>query len=192
MEEEKDLIKRVDKKTTKKTYIIIAIIIVAIIALDQITKFIAIKVNYVDVIPNFLNIHIAENTKGTYGIGSSSTLSYVLTNFIVVAVLLKFITSQNEFIDTRLRIFLSLIIAGGISNTIDRIFRGFVVEFIDFNLLPVINIADIFIVIGWVSFIAIFTVFSVNEIRANKDKKKTKLEDKDKEKSKLEDKDKEK
>ena len=182
MEEEKDLIKRVDKKTIKKTYIIIAIIIIAIIALDQITKFIAIKANYVDVIPNFLNIHITENTKGTYGISSSSTVSYVLTNFIVVAVLLKFITSQNEFIDTRLRIFLSLIIAGGISNTIDRVFRGFVVEFIDFNLLPVINIADIFIVIGWLSFIAIFTVFSINEIRANKNKKETKLEDKDKEK----------
>ena len=86
--------------------------------------------------------------------------------------MLKFITSQNEFIDTRLRIFLSLIIAGGISNTIDRVFRGFVVEFIDFNLLPVINIADIFIVIGWISFIAIFTVFSANEIRANKNMKK--------------------
>ena len=182
MEEETDLIKKVDKKAIKKTYIVIAIIIITIIAIDQITKFLAIKADYINVIDNFLNFHIAENTKGTYGIGSSSTLSYVLTNLIVVAVLLKFITSQNEFINTRLRVFLSFIIAGGISNTIDRVCRGYVVEFIDFNLLPVINIADIFIIIGWISFVAIFAAFSVNEMRANKEKRKTKLEDKDKEK----------
>ena len=182
MEEEKNLIKSTNPQKTKKTYIILAIIVIAITILDQVTKFIAIKLNYVDVIPDFLNLHIAENRSGTYGIGFSSTLSYVLTNLVVILVLLKFITSQNEFIDTKLRVFLSLIIAGGFSNTIDRIFRGFVVEFIDFKFLPVLNIADILIIIGWVCFVAIFAAFTAKEMRTSKDKKKAKLQDKEEEK----------
>ncbi len=179
MEEEKRLIKKKDSKLIKKIYIMLAVIIFVIVIIDQVTKIIAININYANIIPDFLNFHVAENRSGTYGIGSSSTFSYVLTNLIVVAVLLKFITSQNEFIDIKLRVFLSFIIAGGISNTIDRIFRGFVVEFIDFAVLPVINIADIFIIIGWLSFVAIFAAFSVNEMRTNKEKRKARLKDND-------------
>lgn len=46
---------------------------------------------------------------------------------------------------------LYLIVAGGVSNLIDRIFRGYVIDFIDVNLLsfPNFNIADIFITIGF-------------------------------------------
>ena len=153
-------------KQRKKTYIIVALIIIAIIALDQIIKFVALKIDYVEPIPGILNLHIAENRSGTYGIGSGSVFSYILTNLIVIIVLAKFITSQNEFIDTKIRIFLTFIIGGGISNVIDKIFRGSVIEFIDFNLLPVINIADIFIFLGWICFIATFiTLLFVSKIK---------------------------
>ena len=173
-----------EKKIDKKLYIIMAIIIICIILLDQITKFVAININYADIIPNFLNFHIAENNSGTYGIGSGSVFSYILTNLIVIVVLAKFITSQNEFIDTKIRIFLTLIIGGGISNVIDKIFRGYVIEFIDFNLLPVINIADIFIFLGWICFIATFITFAISEIRNNKAKRNVNFDDKDKDKIK--------
>lgn len=180
MEEEKDVFTSSKPKYTKKTLAILFAIILLIILIDQATKFIAFKYENIDLIPNFLNLHIAQNRSGTYGVGSDSTFSYVLTNLIVVAVLFKFIISQNEFISTKIRIFLSFIIAGGISNTIDRLFRGYVVEFIDFKLLPVINIADIFIIIGWFSFVAIFAAFSVIEIRSNKEKRKNRFQDIDK------------
>ena len=78
------------------------------------------------------------------------------------------------------RVFLSFIIAGGVSNVIDRIFRGYVLEFIDFKFLPVLNIADIFIFIGWLSFIGVFTVFSFNEMKENRRKRKSKLQDNEK------------
>ena len=45
----------------------------------------------------------------------------------------------------------SLILAGGITNLIDRLFRGFVIDYIDINNLfeyPIFNLADICIVIG--------------------------------------------
>ena len=43
---------------------------------------------------------------------------------------------------------LSFIIAGGISNLIDRAVRGGVVDFIDLKIVPVFNMADLFISMG--------------------------------------------
>ena len=41
-----------------------------------------------------------------------------------------------------------LIVAGLLGNLIDRVFRGFVVDFVDFKFWPVFNLADSLIVIG--------------------------------------------
>lgn len=179
-----ELVKKQDTKKIKKLYIILAIVIFVVVLIDQITKICAINIGDVQVIENVLKISVSENKSGAYGIGSDSTIMYIITNLVVIAVLFKFITSQNEFIDTKIKIFSSLIIAGGISNVIDRIIRGYVVEFIDFKQIiniPSINLADICVIIGWVSFIAVFTGFSVREIQANRAKKEVKLQDNKKE-----------
>ena len=57
---------------------------------------------------------------------------------------------NNEGLEIGVLISLVLILTGGISNLFDRIFRGYVIDFIDTNLLnfPSFNIADISIVIG--------------------------------------------
>lgn len=96
---------------------------------------------------------------------------YVLTNIVILSVIFKFITTQNEFVDKKLKVFLSFIIAGGISNVIDKLLRGYVTEFIDFRQvanLPVFNIADLFVIIGWVSVAAIFASFTIKEWRSKK------------------------
>ena len=41
-----------------------------------------------------------------------------------------------------------MIIGGALGNYIDRITRGYVVDFIDFRVWPVFNVADIFVVAG--------------------------------------------
>lgn len=41
-----------------------------------------------------------------------------------------------------------LIIGGGISNILDRLFRGVVVDFIDLGVFPIFNLADVFICLG--------------------------------------------
>ena len=41
-----------------------------------------------------------------------------------------------------------LIVAGVLSNLIDRVFRGSVIDYINFKGLPATNLADIFIVVG--------------------------------------------
>lgn len=43
---------------------------------------------------------------------------------------------------------LLLIIGGGVSNQIDKIGRGAVIDFIDLKILPVFNLADVLITVG--------------------------------------------
>lgn len=171
--EGKEEIKKVEIEKLKKITLILGIIIIAIILLDQASKILMLKGQNSEIIPNILELKIEENKKGTYGVGSDSTFSYVLTNLVVIAIIGKFMTSQNQFVDAKTKILLSFIVAGGMSNVIDRLVKGYVVEFIHVNHLPVFNIADLFILIGWVSMVAIFAKFTIKEIQ-NRNQNKTK------------------
>lgn len=163
------------KKKLSKIYMILIAIVLIIIIVDQVSKICIANVGEVSVIPEFLKFKVSENNSGAYGIGSDSVVMYVLTNLVILAIIFKFITTQNDFIDTRHKVLLSFIFAGGLSNVIDKVFRGYVLEFIDFTdfiKLPIFNIADIFILIGWLSVAAIFASFTVKEWRSNKKKEK--------------------
>lgn len=154
----------------KRAYTKIIIAIIVLILIDQIIKVAVINIGDKTLIPEILNFSISRNVGGTYGVSSNSAVTYVFTNLIVVAIAFKFITSQNQFIDKKIKFFLTLVIAGGLSNCIDRIFRGYVVEFIQIMKLPIFNFADICILIGWVSMVAIFASFSAKELKNRKRK----------------------
>ena len=71
---------------------------------------------------------------------------------ILITIYLFYLLKNEEFQDNQSQIALYLIIAGAIGNIIDRIFRGYVVDFIDFHLNGmhwyVFNIADSSVTIG--------------------------------------------
>lgn len=158
----------------KKEYKILIFIFILIL-IDQISKFIAFKNNDFIVINGVLKFKIFNDVSGCYGVNTNSTIMYILTNLIVAIIAFQFITSQNQFVDKKIKVFLSLIIAGGISNCIDRVFRGYVLEFIDFTdflNVPILNLADIFILIGWITMAAIFASFTAKELKNRKSIKK--------------------
>lgn len=158
----------------KKEYKILIFIFILIL-IDQISKFIAFKNNDFIVINGVLKFKIFNDVSGCYGVNINSTIMYILTNLIVAIIAFQFITSQNQFVDKKIKVFLSLIIAGGISNCIDRVFRGYVLEFIDFTdflNVPILNLADIFILIGWIAMAAIFASFTAKELKNRKSIKK--------------------
>ena len=71
-----------------------------------------------------------------------------------------FIKKKNETSNLQ-NISIILIVSGGIGNLIDRIIRGFVIDYIDINQLikyPMFNFADICIVIGCIM-LAISIIF---------------------------------
>lgn len=141
------------KKKINKFDIAIIIIIIAIIVIDQISKI------------------IAQDTYTSSGTDSNSEMTYIVTNLIIIILIMRFMLSQNQFIDKTLKVFLSFIIAGGISNLIDRIARGYILEWIDINKiewLPMFNIADIFVFIGWILVVGKFTYFTAKELNERK------------------------
>ena len=137
----------------KKVNFLIIITIIAIL-LDQIIKIIiSSKVfnSSILVIPHVLKLTYIQNTGAAFGIGSNSTSMFVAVNLVIIGLIIYFIFSKKEEISKLILIALHLIVAGGISNLIDRIIRGFVIDYIDISLLiiyPEFNLADIFIVVG--------------------------------------------
>ena len=75
--------------------------------------------------------------------------------------------------NTITKVVLSFILAGGISNFIDRIFRGFVVDYIDITQLfkfPVFNLADVYVVVGWTMLILITIRYTLKELKLTSNK----------------------
>ena len=56
-------------------------------------------------------------------------------------------------------------VAGAVGNTIDRIFDGFVTDFLYFELInfPIFNVADIFVTVGGVILIVYIIFFADDE-----------------------------
>ena len=124
-----------------------------VIIADQIIKVMIVSKIYnssITIINGILNLTYVENTGGAFGIGSNSTVMFVIVNIIVITLITKFIISKKDEINYWTLISLTLIISGGIGNLIDRLFRGFVIDYIDINPLikyPMFNIADICVVV---------------------------------------------
>lgn len=158
-----------DKFKKNKRILIVALIIIIAIVLDQIIKIAIINNIYkssITVCSGFLNLTYVENTGGAFGIGSSSTIMFIIVNIIIISMIIRFILLKKEDINMNILISLGLVIAGGIGNLIDRIFRGYVIDYIDISTFieyPVFNLADIFVVVGC-TIIIIYTIYyTVNE-----------------------------
>lgn len=128
------------------------IIFVILLVIDQISKIIAINTNVnMTIIDNVLNFRLIFNKGIAFGIGQGKNIgTFVVTNLIVLGIIIRFIWLQKERIDTLTMCSLFIILAGGVGNFIDRVFRGQVVDFIEMfpNIhFPIFNIADICIVI---------------------------------------------
>ena len=101
------------------------IFICLIILLDQIIKAIAISITNegtVEVIKGVLNFTYIKNTGGAFSI-ASETSTFLLINIIVIFLLIRFLVVNREKVEIKASTALSLVLAGGISNLIDRIFR---------------------------------------------------------------------
>jgi signal peptidase II len=103
------------------------LIIILLIILDQLTKY-------------FLGD--VKNYGAAFGILQGYTTFLIIVSLIVILVCICYYKNKG------LRLSLSFILAGTISNLIDRILLGYVRDFIDLRIWPVFNLADCFNIIG--------------------------------------------
>ena len=136
------------------------IIVSIIITLDQISKYI-ITLNY----DYFLNknififsINYARNYGAAFNIFEGNRVFLSTISIISSLILIYFIFFKGR-LNLLDRYGLSLILAGSLGNGIDRIIKGYVIDFINLKLFdfPIFNIADISINIGCI--ILIFNYF---------------------------------
>ncbi len=144
------------------------VIIAVLLSFDQITKTaISRSINPYGtrtVIPGFFDLVHVRNKGAIFGIFSkadSSFLFVILTIFSLGALGLVFYYFIKTPISEKLMLVsLSLILAGALGNQVDRIMRGYVVDFLDFRFWgwhwPSFNVADSCISVGAVLLIFIF------------------------------------
>lgn len=138
----------------KEKFKIILIAVISVI-LDQIIKYLIIskytlyKKN--PVIEGFFNITYVQNRGAAWGILNNNIILLVVITVLALGFICSFIFKESNI--KKLDIVLYGMLLGGIiGNFIDRIFRGYVIDFLDFIIFgydfPVFNIADMLIVIS--------------------------------------------
>lgn len=135
----------------KKNFLKITILVI----IDQFIKFIITNTiaktgENIIILPNILNLNYVENTGGAFGV-FLTRIFLIGVDLLIIFVILKIILTQSNELDEKTNLGLLLIFAGGTSNLIDRIFRGYVIDYIDFTKIinyPVFNLADVYICIG--------------------------------------------
>ena len=137
-------------------FLILATVASCIVALDQLTK-LYIHANFglgesVPVIRDLFHITYVRNTGAAFGFLNRAPVAFREPFFIIVpllamaVILVIFIRLKDE--QQLMGASLSLVLAGAIGNLIDRLRFGFVIDFLDFHIWPVFNVADSCITVG--------------------------------------------
>lgn len=130
-----------------------AIIICASVVIDQLTKLwasSALTGEAVGIIPGIINFRYVENRGMAFGLFQNGTVILAVLTGIFICVMVYLLYRYKSKTTRPFRICLSLIIGGAVGNLIDRIFAGFVVDFIEFDFVnfAVFNFADICVTVG--------------------------------------------
>ena len=137
----------------KKKYIFIILFCLLLILIDFISKYLVISLisnKTIIIIINFLKFLYVKNTGAAFGIMSGNIIILVIVTLILLFYIIKEV--KNNVDNKWILISYLLILSGALGNLIDRLFRGYVVDFISFTLfkkeMAVFNIADSYITIG--------------------------------------------
>lgn len=162
----KEVNEKVNKNKNENKKYNIVIFVTILVLLEQLTK-IVILMNRdklpITIINNIFMLSYVENSGVAFGIKVGSVWSFIVVNIVILGIIIKFMYSQFQELNNKTIVILSLVLAGGISNLIDRIFRGHVVDFLDITPIinfPVFNFADIMIVVA----VVIFGVMMIKNI----------------------------
>ncbi len=143
----------------------ILLLTAALIGVDQVTKWLVVSFlkghDPLVIIPGILSFTYTENTGAAWNLfDGQNWLLIGVTSVVLLGVLAILLCGRFRVYRTA-NIGGILVIAGGTGNLIDRLTRGFVVDFIkaDFISFPIFNIADCCVVIGAILLFVYFVFF---------------------------------
>lgn len=131
---------------------IVIIVAFLLIAGDQISKhFIDLIVKPIgnfDIIPGFFSFNYLENRGAALGILQNQRWLFIALTILLCAGIVVCLFAFKKHTKWSYAA-LCLILAGGVGNLIDRIFRGYVIDFLYFHFFPYkFNVADCFVTVG--------------------------------------------
>lgn len=119
-----------------------------LILIDQLIKnYIIINRPHIILIPKWIEITYAKNTGTLFGLAQGGNLFFIITSLIIIWGIIFIIIDKTNRYSVNRKLW-QIILAGGISNLIDRICRGFVIDYVSLKFFGVCNLADFCIVIG--------------------------------------------
>lgn len=103
-----------------------------------------------EVIKDFFYLDLQKNTGAAFSILEGATIFFVVVGILALIFIHKYLLKEK--LNTLKILSYSLLIGGIVGNLFDRIFYGYVVDFLSFKFgdyyFPVFNFADSFIVVG--------------------------------------------
>lgn len=137
-----------------------SIVIILLTLLDQGSKALAVtylkKQEAVVLIPGILELRYLENRGMAFGLFEGKIPVFVLLCLVFLGVFIYvYRRIPRNLYYLPLTVTSLFMVSGATGNCIDRVFRGYVVDFIYFSLInfPIFNVADIFVVCSGISLI---------------------------------------
>ncbi len=132
----------------QKTFIKIGLSIFSIVFFDQVLKFIAKKYFLQPIILNtFIALRYQENSGMAFGIVFPQPWLLFLNVIMLVFIGFFGFRSLNLAKKEAWLIF-SFVLGGGLGNLLDRLFKGYVVDYLSIGWWPTFNLADAFLSLG--------------------------------------------
>ena len=146
------------------------LITILLILLDQGTKLWALgslkPIHSMTVVDGFLDLTFVENRGVAFGmLAGQRWLILVLTGVIAGVLIYFYRTLPKKKAYLPLRAALLLVLSGAVGNIIDRVCRGYVVDFFEFTFFdwPVFNVADIYVTVAAFMLVVLILFFYQEE-----------------------------
>ena len=160
--------------------ILMVLISVISVIVDQFTKWLAVTyVKPAGTIPiikfgetEWVNFTYCENTGMSFSLLEGQRFILIALPILLIGVV-GYLIFSGKITSKAMKIALAFLAGGGIGNLIDRIFLGYVVDFIDFRIInfAIFNFADICAVLGGFAFAIMMIVDEIKSEKAEKEKK---------------------
>jgi len=161
--------------TNKKKYLIMLGIIAVVLVFDLVSKALFSDIEWTEIIPFLINFQTNNGNAGVaFGLFSGKRWFLVILAVAILAVIV--------FVDLKLKskskvylIGTSFVVGGAIGNLVDRIWLGYVRDFVNFTFwpsYPTFNFADCFLVVGCILLCVYLVFFYEKEKKQNENKNK--------------------
>lgn len=127
------------------------LITLILLSVDQFSKYIIRQkmslAESIPIIKSVFHITYVENRGIAFGLFPQGSSLFIVISLIIILVII-FFERKKVIKSLKERFCLGLILGGALGNLIDRLRFGFVIDFLDFRIWPVFNLADSGVCIG--------------------------------------------